>query len=209
MNNKDFELLNTKFKDAFYKNKTLSNLERYILSEVYVPISDFQNAVKIIREEEISFSSKKLMLLESYFCFTQLFSESQMFPILEIAFTTMTNEEKAIFYYLKALSFCLEKNEFRHEIIEALDNSISFNVPFVSNYLYRAELEEDRKLKKDFLAKGYDKIRTIFTENDCNTILDEDYFFDINNYIDSEIKSIDLTDVQVMYLFKDINTNKE
>ena len=102
----------------------------------------------------------------------------------------------------------MEKNEFRHEIIKALDNSISFNVPFVSNYLYRAELEEDRKLKKDFLAKGYDKIRTIFTENDCNTILDEDYFFDINNYIDSEIKSIDLTDVQVMYLFKDRKTDR-
>ena len=205
MNNNDFELLNNKFKDAFYKNKTVLNLERYVLSEVYVPISDFQNAVKIIRAEELSLSSKKLMLLDSYFCFTQLFSESHMFPILENSLTTMTNEEKALFYYLKALSFYMKKNEMKQKIIEALDNSISFNVPFVSNYLYRAEFEEDNKVKSELLSIGYENIRRIFSSNDFETLLNEDYYFNINNYIDSEIKSIDLTDVQVMYLFKDRN----
>lgn len=83
-----------------------------------------------------------------------------------------------------------------------MDNSISFNVPFVSNYLYRAEFEEDKKVKSKLLSMGYENIRRIISSNDYETLLSEDYYFNINNYIDSEIKSIDLTDVQVMYLFK-------
>lgn len=38
---------------------------------------------------------------------------------------------------------------------------------------------------------------------DYETVLNEEYYFNINSYIDSEIKSVDLTDIQVMSLFKD------
>ena len=38
---------------------------------------------------------------------------------------------------------------------------------------------------------------------DYETVLNEEYYFNINNYIDSDIKSVDLTDIQVMSLFKD------
>ena len=76
-------------------------------------------------------------------------------------------------------------------------------MPFVSNYLYRAELEEDKKIKSDLLSKGYENIRRIITMEDYETVLNEEYYFNINNYIDSEIKSVDLTYIQVMSLFKD------
>ena len=76
-------------------------------------------------------------------------------------------------------------------------------MPFVSNYLYRAKLEEDKKIKSDLLSKGYENIRRKNTMEDYETVLNEDYYFNINNYIDSEIKSVDLTNIQVMSLFKD------
>ena len=76
-------------------------------------------------------------------------------------------------------------------------------MPFVSNYLYRAKLEEDKKIKSDLLSKGYENIIRKNTMEDYETVLNEDYYFNINNYIDSEIKSVDLTNIQVMSLFKD------
>lgn len=74
-------------------------------------------------------------------------------------------------------------------------------MPFVSNYLYRAKLEEDKKIKSDLLSKGYENIRRKITMEDYETVLNEEYYFNINNYIDSEIKSVDLTNIQVMSLF--------
>ena len=141
--------LNLKYKDAFYRNKTVENLEKYVLSEVYIPIADFPNAVKIIQEEKLSLSSTKLMMLESFFCFTQVYSESKMLPVLERSLSTMNDEEKALFYYLKALSFQSVKEASERVIKEALDKSISYKVPFVSNYLALAEVEKNENKKNN------------------------------------------------------------
>ena len=204
----DFKNLNLKYKNIFFTNKTIENLEKYVLSEIHPPISDYSNAVKIIRDENRFFSSIQLIILESYFCYTQLYCKSQLFPFLEEAFSTLTKEEKAIFYYLKALSFFEKKQSSKSMIKEALDKSISYKVPFVSNFLYRAELEENETKKDDFLSKGYENVRRIYTVDECKTVLDEKFLFDIKNYIDSEIKSINLTDIQLMLLFPNKIGNK-
>lgn len=185
----------------FYSNRTIENLEKYVLSEVYLPISDYANAVEIIRNEDLSVTSKNLMILETYFCYTQLYSKSKMFSFLEESFRNLTKNEKAVFYYLKALSFFGNKEHSRSVIKNCLDKSLSYKVPFVSNFLYRAELEDNKIERDNLLESGYNNIRRIYTIKECETSLDEQYYFNIRNFIDSEIKSINLTEIQVMLLF--------
>ena len=58
------------------------------------------------------------------------------------------------------------------------------------------------KIERDnLLESGYNNIRRIYTIKECETSLDEQYYFNIRNFIDSEIKSINLTEIQVMLLF--------
>ena len=196
----DFTDLNLKYKAAFLSERTVRNLENYVLSEIYVPIADYQNAVNIIRREKISRTSIGLMFVEAYLCFTQLYCESEMLPLLKSSCGRFSPEENATLFYLEALSFFESKDASKSRIKECLDKSISYDVLFVSNFLYRAELEEDAERKSRLIKKACENVRRVYSAAECENSLDEKDFFDINNYIDAEIKCIDLTEAQAHIL---------
>lgn len=196
----DVEALNQKYKAAFSADRTVKNLENYVLSEIYAPIADYRNAVDIIRKEKIALSSPGLMSVEAYLCFTQLYCKSKMLPVLKRLSDRLTPDMMAMVFYLEALSFFGNKKSSHDKIKECLDKSISYDIPFVSNFLDRAAIEENEERKNELLAKAYKNIRNICSIAECKT-LDETYFFDIDNYIDSEIKCIDLNEVQASVLF--------
>lgn len=191
--------LNKLYRQQFYENKTKENLEKYILSEIYSPISDYENAARIIRCEEPDIVSEKLKLIEAYLSYTELFTESYCMKELEKNIELVEDDIKSLIYYIK--SFNTAEKE---RIIEFLNLSIEYDSSSVSNYLRKSELVNTTNERNILKQLSYNNIRKIYSEYDCDTVLDNEYFFNIENYINAEIKMIEMTKSQVLLIFEDV-----
>ncbi len=115
---------NLQYKQDYYNDKTLITLIKYVLSEIYVPIADYQNAINIIRNENILFNSIQLKFIEIYLCYTQLYIENSYIQNEQIDVETLSDFDKSLFYYLLSIKpFSLNAEE----KINYLNRSIYYN----------------------------------------------------------------------------------
>ena len=196
------EELNLKYKEMYNMNKTTENLERYVLSELYSPLEDYENALDILHSADMTIISKELMFLEVFLCYEHLWYDEKLhhsyfLPLLKKEFSTFSDEEKGLYYYLEALGHINKiKVASENEIISLLDKSIACNTPFVSNYLYRAKYSKDKRQKEFYIEKAYSNIlRIIQVEELEKTPLDNIY--KIQYYIDSEIKMLEMNEIKI------------
>ncbi|MCR5612134.1 hypothetical protein [Treponema sp.] len=201
----NFEEVNLFLKNKYLTKKTTANLEKYVLSELYVPIADYQNAVHLIIQADKELISRKLMFIELFISIEYLHCKSYYYHILKDSIFDLTEEEKALFYYLEALLFIQNNEKSEEEIIKLLDKSISYKVSFVANYIQRAKFEKNEKNKIKLSTIAFKNIKQILTINDCESNDNNDFYFDIDFYIDSEIKQVILTEPQVEILFGEFN----
>lgn len=85
--------------------------------------------------------------------------------------------------------------------MKLLDSSISLE-PFVANLLERARIESDYEKKEKLKRKAFENVKKIYSLKDVESKLDENYYYDINNYIKSEIKKTELNEIQVSIYFQ-------
>lgn len=191
----DFNDMNMQYRERYFEKANTTNLEKYVLSEIYNPICDYENATKIIRNAKSEIVSKNLMFLEIYICYTQLFCKSVFVEKLDHIYNELKDSEKAILFYLKSLGTTnpYEKNQL-------LDNSISLET-FVANLLDKANMESDYEKKEDLKRKAFCNIKKIYSLKEIESTLDANYYYDVNNYIDSEIKKNRLNEIQISIYF--------
>lgn len=202
------EELNLKYKEKYIMNRTTENLEKYVLSELYSPLEDYENALKILYSADMTIISKELMFLEVFICYEYLwynkkFHHSHFMLQLKKIFLTFSDEEKALYYYLNALGYInTAKNVSENKIISLLDKSIAYNVPFVSNYLYRSKYCKDKKQKEFYLEKACRNILKIIQVEELKK-MPTDNFYKIEYYIDTEIKMLEVSEIEIGILFSD------
>lgn len=189
--------INLKYKQNYYNNKTLENLIKYVLNEIYVPIADYQNAVNIIRNENILFNSIQLKFIEIYLCYSQLHIESKYIQNNEINIKKLSDFDKSLFYYLlsiKPFSLSFE------EKLNYLDCSISYNQSNVIVLLDRAKLENNLSKKQKLIKMARNSVKRVDSVNVLE-LQDENLIYNIGYYINSEILNNILNEVQMEILF--------
>ncbi|WP_024465294.1 hypothetical protein [Treponema pedis] len=196
---------NIKYNELMHKlystSPTEDILNRYVLSEIYSPIADYPNAVKIIMEAEKKLLSNKLLFTGAYIWTTQIFKKNPFLVILKESIEKFSIEEKAIYYYLSALDLNYTLPSEKEIIKNYLERSISYNTIFVANYLDLLKIVTDDNEKKSLLYKAKKNVKRVFTVEECKK-LGYEYYYNIDNYNDEYIKEISLNEFQYLTLFQ-------
>lgn len=159
------EELNKKLKAEYDNYGGLELFAKYVMSETIAPIEDYENVVKIIRENYHKQINAELLIIGAYSTIFWTRSDSEMLEILNLMRPFLPEREKAIVHYLNAYKLYmidddyLSKQEYKAELYASLIS----NVPFVNNRLRIAELLTEKEAEK-YYAEALNNVQEIFSK---------------------------------------------
>lgn len=196
----DIDMLNMKFKSEFEKNKDKLSFEKYVMSELLSPIEDFENAVKIIRNNYATVLDFNLLIIGAYLIIAWTNDDNEILRLLNNIVNSTSNRERAIIHYLNAYSSyynCLKCNQI-DEVIFELKKSIIEDVPFVNNRYLLAQVSPVKEAK-GYYAEAIENAQKVFSDEEIAE-LSTDYFLDPKVFIDEFILGTTMT----MYRYNEI-----
>lgn len=107
------------------------------MSEIMCPISDYRNAIDIIRKNDSLCEGLNLYYIAAYLCSEWLFGKNDFLEKLEDMIDAVEESDKSIIYYLKAHDIsCSVKNwreneDYRFYLLKSIECSKDMN--FVNN----------------------------------------------------------------------------
>lgn len=191
---KDVFEISEEMKRRFETDRTEENLRKFVMAELLAPICDYYHAMDLIKENILMVTDNRLLYLGADLCFGWNPNDKFFMDILNQKIVSATDEEKAIIYYLNALgigtckafrdSDCMKR--YRSYLQKSVDYSSKMG--FALNRVYLAEISPKRKAML-LLREGKTNVRYILTDADIEK-LPYEYYLDIQNYIDSYITGI-------------------
>ena len=138
----DVEMLNQKYANCYKKTKRQDILERYVVSETLAPIGDYENAIKIISANNPEQASNRLLIIGAHLVAVWTQRKNEFLSMLFQRYHSLSSEEKAIAYFLKAQNLRFRNHEYRHnqEYRQSLEKSLSYDVRFVNNRMYYKDI---------------------------------------------------------------------
>ncbi len=120
---------NNELRDAFLKDRTWENFEKYAMSELYPPIADYANFAKLV-QENIDLVNTNMIFIAAYESCGWTEDDSFWREKLQELTRSENMDERAIAYYVYAGYFRNKK-----EIIDNLTESVkcSKHIHFVNN----------------------------------------------------------------------------
>ena len=180
--------------------------EKYVMSEILPPISDYKNAVEIILSRHEEFISSDLLILGSFLIIQWIGSpQNEMLDILNAKYNCLSDRKKPVINYLNALDILhrdrnYKKNETYHQ---ELLKSVSFDIPFVNNRLLMAKFV-DRQYASTYFKDALSNIEKVMSDEDINSMTVDD-FVNIKNFIKEEIIGTHISYVNYNGLLDDYN----
>lgn len=152
----NFIELNRKLQKEYNTNQQINTLLRYVLSEMLPPIEDYENVIRIIRDNYRFNVNSTLLMIGSYTLSEWSQEENEMLHMLNSMSAFLTNKERAITSFLNAHYIRFrDKNYMNNKLYRNyLLESVNIDVPFVFNRLWLAEIssvEISKKLKEEAL----------------------------------------------------------
>ena len=165
--NKKVEELNKKLKSEYERHGGLELLTKYIMSETIAPIEDYENVVKIIRENYNEQINVELLIVGAYSALLWMHSSNEMLEILNLMCPFLPDRERSIIHYLNAYKLYITDGDYasQREYYEELYASLIPNVPFVNNRLKIAELLTGTEAQK-YYTEAMNNIQEIFSKDD-------------------------------------------
>lgn len=176
----------------------IDTLIRYVVSETLPPIEDFENAIKIIRNNYTVNINSTLLIIGSYLLSGWSSEENEMLKILNEMYQFLTEKEQSITSFLNAyqIRFHDKNYKFSEKYKMYLSESVKINTPFVFNRVWLAELvspEVSRSLK----VEAINNIEKVYSLTDINKISISTYT-DPNFFINEKILG-----TQISYIVKE------
>lgn len=203
----DIEKLNQELQREFMERKDYYSLERYVMSEIMSPISDYMNAIDIIRKNDNLCEGLNLYYIATYLCSEWLPGNNDFLEKLDDMINIVGERDKAIIYYLKAHNIsCTVKNwreneNYRLNLLKSIEYSKDIN--FVNNRCDLAKVLGSKEALS-YLNEAATKVEKVETEEEIHskTI---DYWLSSQSFIDEFILGTDLS--QEVYTYKFSSTN--
>lgn len=156
------EKYNELLKNEYEMRGDINTLIKYVISETLPPIADYENAIKIIRNNYKTAFNTTLLIIGCYLL-SECFSEkNEMLCILNEIIPFLTKKEKAIVYYLNANHIRTRDNNYKSDGMYKmyLQKSVEVNTPFVFNRVWLAEISptETRQKLKSEAVRNIDKV---------------------------------------------------
>ena len=163
--NKNIEKLNKQLKSEYEKNGDLKSFAKYIMSELLAPIEDYENIVKLIRENYKKHISLELLIIGAYSAIYWMNSNTEMLKMLNLMRPFLPDYERAIIHYLNAYKMFMTDDDYlsKQEYRVELNASLIAGVPFVNNRLMIAELTGHEARK--YYSEALDNVKEVFSEN--------------------------------------------
>ena len=179
--------LNRKLKDEYEGNGGLELFTKYVMSEALPPIEDYENIVRIIRENYHKQISVDLLIIGAYCAIYWTHSDSEMLEILNLLRPFLPDKQRAIVHYLNAYKLRLLDDDYlsNHIYQTELTASLITNVAFVNSRLMIAELLPEKEAKK-YYSDAVDNVQEVFTEEELGEISQE-YSLDPQSFINEFI----------------------
>lgn len=172
----NFIELNRKLQKEYNTNQQINTLLRYVLSEMLPPIGDYENVIRIIRDNYRFNINSTLLIIGSYTLSEWSQEENEMLHMLNSMSTFLTKKEQAIISFLNAHYIRFRDKNYMNNILyrNYLLESVNIDVPFVFNRLWLAEIssvEISRKLKEEAL----NCIMKVYSSKEINELSVQDF----------------------------------
>lgn len=202
----DIEKLNQELQREFMERKDYYSLERYVMSEIMSPISDYMNAIDIIRKNDSLCEGLNLYYIAAYLCSEWFPGGNDFLEKLDDMINMVAERDKAIIYYLKAHDIsCTVKNwreneDYRLNLLKSIECSKGTN--FVNNRCDLAEVLGSKEALS-YLKEAAINVEKVETEEDIHakTI---DYWLSSQWFIDEFILGTDLSQEVYTYKFSEV-----
>jgi hypothetical protein len=137
------EIYNQLCAERWLETGGMDTLERYVISETLDPIGDYPNAIQLIRQHGSTQCSTRLLAIGAHLISVWTPESNDLLDYLMDRFASLTPEELAIAWFLKAQYLRFREPDFRTlpAYKACLTRSIAaYSGHFVNNRLYYAEL---------------------------------------------------------------------
>ena len=177
------------------------------MTEIMSTISDYMNAIDIIRKNDSLCEGLNLYYIAAYLCSEWLPENNDFLEKLDDMINIVAERDKAIIYYLKAHDIsCTVKNwreneDYRLNLLKSIEYSKDIN--FVNNRCDLAKVLGSKEALS-YLNEAATKVEKVETEEEIysKTI---DYWLSGQSFIDEFILGTDLS--QEVYTYKFSATN--
>jgi len=171
----------------YEKTQDIRLLEQYVVSETIPPISDFGNAVKIIRENYRYHTNSTLLIIGSYLTSEWIFGDNELLEILNQMYSYLPEKEKAIVCYLNACQLRFKDEGYLSNPLyqKNLLESLKCKEAFVNNRVFLAELYEKEQSKKMF-NEALTNIVKVYSYHDIERMTVE-HFVEPQTFINEHI----------------------
>lgn len=174
--------------EYFASNPSVEVLSRYVVSETLSPIGDYPHAIKLIRDNYPLYTDTTLLIIGAYLASGWTYERNDLLEMLNNKIEQLSERDKAIVYYLNAYHLrTIDENYIQNPAyLENLCKSTEIRVPFVSNYLYLSEAQEDRKSSEVLFEQAIRNIQKIYSSEEIAQLAVEQFtspVFFINEFI--------------------------
>lgn len=189
----DIYKLNMDMQEAFLRERTEPNLERYVMSELLSPIEDYAHVMQLVKENEAIIQNLHLYYVAAELASNWKPDDTYFLNKLNGLLPEVPENDKAIIYYLNALYAQHASGRDSREYREYLQKSVdcSSNMKFVNNKYDLACISHGRHAEK-LLSEAFKDIETIETQESLQYKPNE-YWLDIHRWIKEFILGTETT----------------
>jgi len=168
--NKNVEKLNKQLKVEYEKHGGLDLFTKYVMSETLAPIENYENVVKLIRENYQKHISVELLIIGAYLTVSWMCSDNEMLEVLNLIRPFLSDHERAIVHYLNAYRMFIADNDYllKQEYKTELYSSLISNVAFVNNRLKLVELASEEA--RDLYIDALNNVQIVFSEDNKSDV---------------------------------------
>ncbi len=205
----NIERLNEQFKNDFLANKNYHSLEKYVMSELLTPISDYYNAVEIVCKNLNLIKGLDLLFVATYLNSEYSMGYDNLLEILNSKINETDDLNKAIIYYLNAHNIICNNKKWKNDkecllnLKKSVDLSKGFN--FANNRFYLAQCV-DTQTAKIFTKEYISNVTERHTETSLKN-LPEEYWFSSLSFVEEFILGTSIS--EIVYKNKIENLTKQ
>ncbi len=156
--------LNRYLENKYATSRDIDTLMSYVISETLPPIEDFENAIKIIRNNYKVNINSTLLIIGSYLLSGWSSEKNEMLNTLNEMYLFLSEKEKAVTSFLNAYHIRFHDRNYKRsdKYKMYLTESVKINTPFVFNRVWLSEIVSP-KLSKVLKAEAINNIEKVYS----------------------------------------------
>lgn len=195
---KEVEEYNEFLRQKFERTKTVEDLLKYVVSETLPPIADYDNAIKVIRENKVAYKNSTLLIIGAYLITEWTYDEENdlLNDLVEMQ-DCLSDQELAIMHYLIANHLCGRQSCRQLTAHQHLLQSMKYKGPFVNNRLLCAGFfsahHSVEMMDRQMMREALENVVEIHDQKYLDSVT-EVYFVEPQNFINEHILGTHISD---------------